>query len=141
MQNKKYVLMSIKPVYAGLIKSGEKTIELRRVAPKVKSGDILVIYESSPIKKVTSYCEIDSIVIAEPNKLWEISENTAGLTYDSFEKYYKGKLQAVGLKLSKVQMLTQPKSLSEISGNLHAPQSYRYLTEEQFQELTQMSKM
>lgn len=137
MQNKKYVLMSIKPVYAGLIKSGEKTIELRRIAPRVKSGDILVIYESSPVKKVTSYCEIDSIVVTEPDILWELAENTAGLTYDSFAKYFEGKLQAVGLKMGNVQMLTHPKSLSEISGNLQAPQSYRYLTEEQFRELTQ----
>mgnify|MGYP001020181255 CR=1 FL=1 len=35
MNEKKYVLMSIKPVYAELIKSGEKTVELRRVLPKM----------------------------------------------------------------------------------------------------------
>lgn len=129
--------MSIKPVYAGLIKSGEKTIELRRVAPKVNSGDILVIYESSPVKQVTSFCEIDSIVVTEPSNLWEIAKNAAGLAYDSFVKYYEGALQAVGIKLGKVHMLNQPKALSELSYNLQAPQSYRYLTKEQFLELTQ----
>ena len=67
MYDKKYVLMSIKPVYAKLIKSGQKTIELRRIAPKVKSGDILVIYESSPVKRVTAFCEIEAMVVTEPN--------------------------------------------------------------------------
>lgn len=39
--------------------------------------------------------------------------------------------------LDKVHMLNQPKALSELSYNLQAPQSYRYLTKEQFLELTQ----
>ncbi len=129
--------MSIKPVYAELIKSGQKTIELRRIAPKVNTGDILVIYESSPVKQVTSFCEIESIVVTEPSKLWEIAKNTVGLTYDSFVKYFDRKSQAVGIKLRKVQRLNDPKELCIISKDMKAPQSYRYLTQEQFQGLTE----
>lgn len=135
MRNKKYVLMSIKPVYAELIKTGQKTIELRRVAPKVDSGDIIVIYESSPVKQVTSFCEIDAMVVTEPSKLWNIANGKAGLTYDSFQRYFKGKLQAVGIKLRKVHILDDPIELNAISENLQAPQSYRYLTKEQFMTL------
>lgn len=137
MHDKKYVLMSIKPVYAELIKSGQKTIELRRIAPKVNTGDVLVIYESSPVKRVTSFCEIESMVVTEPSKLWEIAKNTVGLTYDSFLKYFDGKTQAVGIKLGRVQRLSNPKELCVISKDLKAPQSYRYLTQEQFQTLTE----
>lgn len=137
MRDKKYVLMSIKPVYAELIKSGQKTIELRRIAPKVNAGDILVIYESSPVKRVTSFCEIESMVVTEPSKLWEIAKNTVGLTYDSFLKYFDGKTQAVGIKLGRVERLRDPKELCVISRDLKAPQSYRYLTQEQFQTLTE----
>lgn len=137
MYDKKYVLMSIKPVYAKLIKSGQKTIELRRIAPKVKSGDTLVIYESSPVKRVTAFCEIEAMVVTEPNKLWEIACDTAGLSRDSFLEYYEGKKQAVGIKLGKVQVLNIPRELRVISENVQAPQSYRYLTQEQFLTLTE----
>lgn len=132
MYDKKYILMSIKPVYAELIKSGQKTIELRRIAPKVKTGDILVIYESAPVKRVTAFCEIEAMVVTEPSKLWEEAKNTAGLSHDSFVKYFDGKQQAIGIKLGKVFLLNSPKELSNISDNLQAPQSYRYLSQEQF---------
>ncbi len=135
MDDKKYVLMSIKPRYAELIKSGSKTIELRRVAPKVKSGDILVIYESSPVQQITSFCEIDEIIICEPNGLWKKVSNVAGLTYDSFMEYFNGKLQAIGIKLRHVHVLEETKPLSAISKELCAPQSFRYLTQEEFMQL------
>ena len=137
MQDKKYILMSIKPVYAEQIKSGQKTIELRRIAPKVKSGDVLIIYESSPVKQITAFCEIEAIVVAEPNKLWETAKGVAGLSYDSFIKYFDEKSQAVGIKLGKVKEMSVPKGLSVISIDMQAPQSYRYLSREQFQILTE----
>lgn len=137
MQDKKYILMSIKPVYAEQIKSGQKTIELRRIAPKVKSGDVLIIYESSPVKQITAFCEIETIIVAEPNKLWETAKGVAGLSYDSFARYFDGKSQAVGIKLGKVKKMRAPKELSVISVDMQAPQSYRYLSRDQFQILTE----
>lgn len=136
MRDKKYVLMSIKPIYAELIKSGKKTIELRRIAPKVNSGDVLVIYESAPVKRITSYCEIDAVIIAEPTQLWEIACDSAGVTLDSFTDYFKGKMYAVGIKLGIPQILSASKELSEVSADLQAPQSYRYLTQDQFKKIT-----
>lgn len=137
MLNKKYVLMSIKPVYAELIKSGKKTIELRRIAPKVNSGDILVIYESSPVKRITAYCEIDSVITAEQNQLWEMAQDSAGVTLDSFTNYFKGKVHAVGIKLGIPQILSTSKELIEVAADLRAPQSYRYLTQDQFKKITE----
>jgi hypothetical protein len=37
------VLISIKPMYADLIFAGTKTIELRRVCPKVGPGDLVLV--------------------------------------------------------------------------------------------------
>lgn len=137
MHDRKYVLMSIKPVYAELIKSGRKTIELRRVAPKVKPGDVLVIYESSPIKRITAVCEIEAIIVTEPSTLWEISKTAAGLSINSFKQYFAGKNQAVGIQLRRVQKLNEPKELSALSENMRAPQSYRYISHEQYRILTE----
>ena len=77
------------------------------------------------------------MVVTEPNKLWEIACDTAGLSRDSFVEYYEGKKQAVGIKLGKVQVLNIPRELRVISEKVQAPQSYRYLTQEQFQTLTE----
>lgn len=133
MDGRKYVLMSIKPRYAELIKSGEKTLELRRIAPKVNPGDILIIYESMPVKRITAFCTIDEMIIAEPEKLWKMAKGAAGLSHDAFVRYFAGKSQAAGIKLRNVHLLKEPKLLSVISMNLRAPQSYRYLGQEEFQ--------
>lgn len=136
MAEKKYLLMSIKPEYAKKIKAKEKSIELRCSSPKVSSGDILVIYESSPVQKVTAYCEIDSIISMPPVILWELVKEKAGITWSSFENYFSGKKEGVGICLKDVNMLSSPQPLSVVSENFCAPQSYRYISEEQFLRLT-----
>lgn len=139
MAEKRYLLMSIKPVYAQKIKAKEKTIELRCSSPKVSSGDILVIYESSPIQKVTAYCEIDSIISMPPDKLWEEVKEKAGIARGAFEEYFYGKQEGVGICLKNVNMLSFPQPLSVITKDFYAPQSYRYISEEQFLRLTEGS--
>ena len=58
LNEKKYVLMSIKPIYAEFIKNGEKTVELRRVLPKIKYGDVIVVYETAPVQRITMTCTV-----------------------------------------------------------------------------------
>lgn len=132
MAEKRYLLMSIKPVYAKKIKAKEKTIELRCVSPKVSSGDILVIYESSPVQRVTAYCEIDSIIDMPPSKLWEMVKDKAGITLSAFESYFSGKKKGIGICLKDIKIFSTPQPLSAISEGFCAPQSYRYISEEQF---------
>ena len=136
MAEKRYLLMSIKPIYAQKIKAKEKTIELRCSSPKVSSGDILVIYESSPVQRITAYCEIDSIISMTPEKLWEVVKEKAGIVKDAFEEYFSGKQEGVGICLKNVNILSSPQSLSVIAEDFSAPQSYRYISEEQFHRLT-----
>lgn len=135
MAEKRYLLMSIKPVYAQKIKAKEKSIELRCSAPKVSSGDILVIYESSPVQRVTAYCEIDSIISMPPVKLWEVVKEKSGIGWSAFENYFSGKKKGVGICLKDANTLSSPQPLSVISEGFYAPQSYRYISEEQFLRL------
>lgn len=135
MAERRYLLMSIKPIYAKKIKAKEKTIELRCSSPKVSSGDILVIYECFPVQRVTAYCEIESIVSMPPAKLWEIVKEKAGITWKSYEDYFSGKKKGVGIYLKDVNTLFSPQPLSVISEGFSAPQSYCYISEEQFVHL------
>lgn len=140
MAEKRYLLISIKPVYAQKIKSKEKSIELRCSSPKVSSGDVLVIYESSPIQRVTAYCEIDSIISMPPAKLWEVVKEKAGIAWSAFESYFAQKKEGVGIYLKDVKTLSSPQPLSVISEDFFAPQSYRYISEEQFLRLVEASR-
>ena len=85
---KRYVLISIKPKFANMIKAGEKTIELRRVAPKVSPGDYLVIYESSPVQRITSYCVVLNLIHDTPDDLWNAVSSYACIGKSEYEKYF-----------------------------------------------------
>lgn len=125
--------MSIKPVYAELIKSGQKTIELRRIAPNVSAGDVLVIYESTPVQRITAYCEISSLVKKAPETLWEEVKDAACLSHDSFISYFDNSVCGAGIVLGTIHILESPIRLKDVSPDLRAPQSYRYLSREQFE--------
>lgn len=140
MAEKRYLLMSIKPVYAQKIKAKEKTIELRCSSPKVSSGDVLVIYESSPVQRITAYCEIDSVISMPPAKLWDVVKEKAGIARDAFEEYFSGKQEGVGICLKNVITLSSPQPLSVISADFCAPQSYRYISKEHFQHLIEENR-
>ena len=45
---KNFLLISIKPEYAQKILDGEKTVELRKTRTRLKPGDIVLVYVSSP---------------------------------------------------------------------------------------------
>lgn len=134
--HKKYVLMSIKPQYAQSIKSGEKTVELRRVAPKVAAGDIIVIYESKPVQRITAFCEVSSILSMEPQDLWKTVCRKVCISKDAFDQYFLGKQYANGIELKNLSILKNPKTMRDLSWNIHPPQSYRYISLTQFKALS-----
>lgn len=128
------VLMSIKPKYAKKIISGSKTVELRRVAPKVNSPTIILIYESTPIKAITSYAILNSITIENPPKLWEMFSDEVQISKDEFDIYYMGAEKAYALHISDAKTLSKPIKLEELRSQnflAHPPQSYRYISLEE----------
>ncbi len=128
----KYVLMSIKPCYAQLIKIGKKAVELRRVAPKITSGDFIVIYESKPVQCITAICEVETVLTMKTSDLWNQVQNEVCITKNTFEQYFKGKECGSGIRFKNVLVFETPKVLYELSPNLLPPQSYRYISALQF---------
>ena len=136
---KKHVLLSIKPQYAKLIVIGLKTIELRTKVPELHNGDTLAFYESSPVKMVTFIAEVDKVIVAKPELLWEQYHESLGLSKQVYDDYFYNREFAYGIQLRSVTKI-QPISLSSICGEAtNAPQSFRYLSSHEYQMIEHLA--
>lgn len=132
---KTILLLSIKPEYASKIFDGTKKVELRRVRNRLKSGDLVVVYVTSPEKALVGSFEVEDVIVKdlpeELNNLWKQVEEQAGIERKQFDTYYKGASLGVGIFLKNIQKFPKPlklESLRKHLPNIRPPQSYRYLT-------------
>ena len=72
------ILMSIHPKFAQLILSGKKKVEFRKTRFNHQISHV-VIYATSPIKKVVGYFEVQNIKVAPPKDLWESYSEVSGI--------------------------------------------------------------
>ena len=77
------VILSIKPIYANKILSGDKKVEFRKKKFK-KTVDRVYIYSTSPQKAMVGYFTIKNIVEDTPANLWEKFKDIGGIDEDSF---------------------------------------------------------
>ena len=129
------LLLSIKPEYASKIFDGTKKVELRRVRNRLKSGDLVVVYVTSPEKALVGSFEVEHVIVKnlpeELNNLWHQVEEHAGIERKQFDSYYEGASVGVGIFLKNIQKFPHPlelESLRKQLPNIRPPQSYRYLT-------------
>lgn len=119
------ILISINPKYVEKILSGTKKYEYRKTLPK-KNIDKMIIYSTSPIKKIVAEVEIIEILTDNKEKIWELTKNNSGIDKKFYDEYYKNKEVAVAYKLGKVTKYKKEKDLAEYNINYY-PQSFVYL--------------
>ena len=117
--------MSINPEYVESIFRGEKKYEFRKKACK-RHIDKIVIYSTTPVKKIVGEVEVIDILQKDKEELWKETAKESGITRLFFENYYKEKEEAVAYRLGKVKKFKEPKELQEY-GLVCAPQSYAYV--------------
>ena len=122
---KKKIIVSINPVHVENIISGIKKYEYRKVAAKQDISSIL-IYETTPIKRIVAEAEIIDVLMMRPDELWDITKNESGINKSFFDNYFKGKMVAYAYKLGKIKVYDKPKMLSDY-GITNAPQSFVYV--------------
>lgn len=120
----KKIIISINPEHVDNIINGTKKYEYRTKAAK-KDINKLIIYETTPIKKVVAEAEIIEVLALEPNVLWEETKEFSGITKNFFKDYFKNRKVAYAYKLGKIKVYDEPKSLAEF-GLKTAPQSFVY---------------
>jgi len=123
-------LISIRPQFAELIFSGHKTVELRRVPPKVESGDLALVYVSSPTMEVQGCFEVDRIESAPPEDLWKRCGAKSGISRECFFDYFSGKKTAHAIFIRRAWKLKAGVRLARLrreKGGFRPPQNFRYI--------------
>lgn len=119
------VLMSIKPIYVENILTGEKRYEYRKTLPKQCVSKI-IIYSTSPVKKVVGEVEVKNILILEKEELWNKTKDKSGITKEFYDSYFENKSVAVAYELGDIEIYSPYKELDEIGVDF-VPQSFIYL--------------
>lgn len=125
MTMKKRILISINPEHVYNIVQGIKKYEYRKMAAKQDISSI-IIYETTPTKRVVAEAEIVEVLASSPEELWEKTKNASGISKEFFDRYFEGRKLAYAYKLGKVKVFGTPKLLSDF-GIKSAPQSFVYL--------------
>ncbi len=126
-------IFSIKPKYVAKILDGSKDVELRRRAPRrIKEGDEILIWESSPRKRLAGIATVEYVDTLPLRQLWFFVCDSAGITREEFDAYFKGLDEGVAVYLTNVREFYPHKpDLEELRDELdfRPPQSFRYLTD------------
>lgn len=119
------LLMSINPEHVENILAGKKRYEYRKTKCK-EFVDTILIYSTSPIKKIVGEVEIKDIIKDSPSIVWNKTAAAAGIDRVYFDNYYSGRAFAVAYVLGKVHRFKTPRTLADY-GIKSAPQSYIYI--------------
>lgn len=125
------VLLSIKPIYAEKIITGQKKYEFRKSIFKESSHvEKAFIYSSSPMKKIIGYFEVGEIISKHPKKLWDKYHEFAGIDEKPFFEYYKNKDKGFAITIQNFQEFNPPIDPFIEFDNFKAPQSYYYVSDD-----------
>ena len=129
----KIILVSIKPEFANKIFDGSKRIELRKVSPDARPGDLMIVYSTSPEMAVIGVCKIDKIIKSSPQDIWEQHSEILGIDENRFNAYYSKSSTAVGIVIDQARRLKAKiplKNIKKVYPGFAPPQTFKYFSRE-----------
>ena len=123
------VLLSIKPKYVDKILLGSKKYEFRKIRFRDEEVREIVIYSSSPMKKIVGTCEIGSVIEDSPLILWEMFRDGSGLCEEEFFSYFEGKERGYAIEIEQINKFKNPVDPWEFEESFIPPQSFHYITD------------
>ena len=125
MIKKRSIIISINPEHVESIIQGIKKFEYRTKAAKHDVGRI-IIYETTPVKKVVAEVEIIDVLTMAPDQLWKETSKQSGISKEYFDEYFKNRKVAYAYRLGEIVVYDRPRDLNEF-GLRFAPQSFVYI--------------
>ena len=134
---RRLVLMSIKPRYWERIQSGSKCFELRRTPVRFSSGDIVVVYASSPSRALVGAFEAKRILRAPKAEIWERYSAYLGVGEEDYFDYFSDVEFATAIEIRRVHSIERiPLSaLRSRWPGFRPPQSFMYWGEDHWRHL------
>lgn len=123
------LLLSIRPRFVDLIFAGTKTVELRRVKPRVKAGDLVVVYASGATKGMVGAFEVAGVTAAAPSSIWKKFNGGSGLTKREFDGYFATASVGYAIRIGRRWKIQEPVPLITLRkrrAGFRPPQSYHY---------------
>ncbi|MEB3244580.1 MAG: hypothetical protein VKJ06_01155 [Vampirovibrionales bacterium] len=98
-----------------------------------------MIYASSPLKEIIGIAKVKNVLVANPRDIWEATKKDSGISRKFFDSYFEGKDLAYAIELEKNDIFTLEKGVrySEFKDFLKIPQSFKYITQEFFENIFQ----
>lgn len=124
---RKQVVLSIRPVFASAIFSGEKTVELRRVRPLWEPGTVAYVYATSPRKAIIGQFTCGEIHSDDIDSLWHTYGEASSLSEEDFRTYFADVEVGHAIEVSSKTAWSSALTLAEIANELGAfrpPQFY-----------------
>lgn len=118
-------LLSIHPAYVELIQNGVKRVEFRRNR-LAREVSCVVIYATSPIKRIVGICEVEQVVRDTPHNLWANHGANGGISREALLKYLTQLALATAIIIRKFHPFADNLDLRAI-GVKKEPQSFQYL--------------
>ena len=125
------VLLSIKPRYTELIKSGLKKYEFRRKIFKKTGSCKVFIYSTSPVKKITGVFDASVIHQDSPYRIWDMFGPYSGISEGEFFQYFRDCEIAYAIEIRNLVIFDKPHDPSKYFLEFTPPQSYRYFNPRQ----------
>ena len=122
------ILISIKPAYAEAILSGRKSVEFRKASFPKRVGT-MVLYATSPVKKIVGVANVGAVVVLGPEGAWRRYHERGAIERRAFNAYYDGSKKAVCLEIGKTHRLEPPVDPYKTIKGFRAPLSFRYLSD------------
>ena len=128
------VLLPIKPRYARPILGGLKRVEFRKKRFSRRPSHV-VVYASSPVKKVVGFFEVSDLESAPIQDLWQRYGSRGGIQAADFFEYYGSGLEGVAISVGRVTALEEPMELTALGLGERPPQNYAYVGPEVLERL------
>ena len=143
LDSDRMIVLSLKPPYAEAILSGVKTVELRRIGPRISAPTRALIYATTPLKALLGTCIVESVITDRLAVLWKAYGSRTGLRHAEFRDYFEGLEVGSALALSGVGRFGRRIPLADLRASRRMerpPQSYSYVDAAIGEQLLQLAE-
>ena len=124
------IVLSLKPRFAEAILAGNKTVELRRTAPRIVAPTRALLYSTTPVQALVGRCVVTSVRSADLASLWQEHGSRTGLARHEFQRYFEGIDTGAALALAHPQPFNRVVPLQKLRAmpeGFRPPQSFAYV--------------